>query len=444
MSLEQIELGNIIRKKRKSLGLTLNDLAGDNISVPTISNIERGVVHNVSQEKINYLLDKLGLDEQAIEQMKQSDAEERKAIEFELSVIRNLIETRVFDIARERILALEKQGVIHHHEGLSAQLQLAKGHLYRRQDQWDRAARAFRRVIQMSREAQLDSKMNLEAEAYCYLAQCALYHDEYEKALSHADKALSALNREGDKPYLEGRIYYDKSVFHYYLEAYAPAYECVQKAREVSLKAKDMRLVALSYNLEGNILKKQKMYSRATSLFKKAVDICTTHFPDRELASLLFLNMGDNYYNMKNYKEALRNFEVALDLVKATKDKGMLGLVYSSFAEVYFDQGEYEKAEHFVDQALPLIKNRNNTKTILEYLQFLLVKAKLELRKGEIDAFLSVCEEGIRLAQKSKKFDKQKEFHFILAEYYDTIGNKEKFIQETGNMYFVEKMRQGG
>jgi len=55
-----------------------------------------------------------------------------------------------------------------------------------------------------------------------------------------------------------------------------------------------------------------------------------------------------------------------------------------------------------------------------------------------------VCEEGIRLAQKSKKFDKQKEFHFILAEYYDTIGNKEKFIQETGNMYFVEKMRQGG
>ena len=97
---------------------------------------------------------------------------------------------------------------------------------------------------------------------------------------------------------------------------------------------------------------------------------------------------------MKNYEKALRNFEVALDLVKATKDKGMLGLVYSSFAEVYFDQGEYEKAEHFVDQALPLIKNRNNTKTILEYLQFLLVKAKLELRKGDIDAFLSGARKG--------------------------------------------------
>jgi cytoskeletal protein RodZ len=44
------ELGEIIRKIRKQRGLRLEDLADDNISVATISNVERGVPH-VSMEK---------------------------------------------------------------------------------------------------------------------------------------------------------------------------------------------------------------------------------------------------------------------------------------------------------------------------------------------------------------------------------------------------------
>ncbi len=36
------ELGEVIRKVRKERGLRLNDLADDNISQATISNIERG------------------------------------------------------------------------------------------------------------------------------------------------------------------------------------------------------------------------------------------------------------------------------------------------------------------------------------------------------------------------------------------------------------------
>ncbi|MFD1425457.1 helix-turn-helix domain-containing protein [Kroppenstedtia sanguinis] len=54
------ELGEVIRQERKRQGLRLEDLADENISPATISNIERGASH-VRYEKAQYLLDKLGL-----------------------------------------------------------------------------------------------------------------------------------------------------------------------------------------------------------------------------------------------------------------------------------------------------------------------------------------------------------------------------------------------
>lgn len=45
------EIGHIIRMVRKSRGLRLEDLADENISPATISNVERGVAH-VKQEKV--------------------------------------------------------------------------------------------------------------------------------------------------------------------------------------------------------------------------------------------------------------------------------------------------------------------------------------------------------------------------------------------------------
>ncbi|WP_147675152.1 helix-turn-helix domain-containing protein [Numidum massiliense] len=50
MELDPITLGSLIRKRRKDMGFTLNDLANDNVSVPTISNIERGITGNLASE----------------------------------------------------------------------------------------------------------------------------------------------------------------------------------------------------------------------------------------------------------------------------------------------------------------------------------------------------------------------------------------------------------
>lgn len=59
------EIGEVIRKVRKDRGLKLEDLADNNISVATISNIERGVPH-VKTDKILYLLEKMKIQLESI------------------------------------------------------------------------------------------------------------------------------------------------------------------------------------------------------------------------------------------------------------------------------------------------------------------------------------------------------------------------------------------
>ncbi len=52
-------LGEVIRKIRKQRGLRLNDLNDENISQATISNIERGLPPHIHTNKVQYLLEKL-------------------------------------------------------------------------------------------------------------------------------------------------------------------------------------------------------------------------------------------------------------------------------------------------------------------------------------------------------------------------------------------------
>ncbi|WP_054951336.1 tetratricopeptide repeat protein [Numidum massiliense] len=435
MSIERIELGNIIRKKRKELGLTLNDLAGDNISVPTISNIERGITHNVSDEKITYLLDQLGLDEQTIAKMKQSGAVEKEHVELELVNIAHLVELKLFDLARERIMALEKQDIIDENAHFSAHLQLTKANLYLYRQHWDRTERILKKVVRLVKECAIDAKTNIEAEAYYLWGQIVFYRDQdTEQALRYSDWALDAFHLGGDKPYLEGRINYNIGVYHYRAEAYAPALKYISKAKKISEQTNDMRTLAMTFYMEGNILKKQEMYQEAIPFFKKAINVSRTLYPNNDLACHLYINMGDNYYCAEQYEEAIRYYKIVRELCHVTKDQQMMAHVYRSYGEVYLATGDYDRAALCADKALDLMKK---VPSPFDRFRLLLLCANTALcQKSE--KTVDYCQEGIRLADELKQYRMKKEFHFLLAKYYSGVGNNEKHLRELQHLFYVE------
>lgn len=101
-TVELQEIGEIIRKIRKQRGLRLEDLADNNISPATISNIERGVPH-VSMDKALYLLDKLKIETSQIPFLLMEEENELRNVELELEMVESLWKLKQYDKAMDKI-----------------------------------------------------------------------------------------------------------------------------------------------------------------------------------------------------------------------------------------------------------------------------------------------------------------------------------------------------
>ncbi|WP_054950413.1 helix-turn-helix domain-containing protein [Numidum massiliense] len=435
MTLDPISLGSLIRQRRKALGLTLNDLANENISVPTISNIERGITGNVVSDKVAYIREKLGLTDEMVEQMMQKTEVEQERFARQLSFIRHLTELELYDEARKEVSALEKDERLNDFPLYATTAQLLKGIVLRKQGQWERAKKALNQVLRLLQEEDLDDATNLAAEAYFNLSIAVVLGDQdYEQGIAYTDKALEAFCEDGEGIELKGRILYQKGAYYLHLERYGEAFRYVMEARDVCESSHDIKNLLLTYNLEANVLKRQHLYDRAITVFQQAIDLASKWHPEVRMGSVLYLNLGDAHYHKKMYDQALRYYDISYNLCRKTTDQDTLAILYFSYAEIYYETKQFAKATEYVNKAAELAQKFNLTP---DYLRFLLLKAKIcsDQNSNEVKA---ICEEGLRLAEQSKLYNKKRDFHFVLASYYEQTGNREVFRQEAENMYFAE------
>ncbi|WP_054950192.1 tetratricopeptide repeat protein [Numidum massiliense] len=440
MGIDPITLGALIRKRRKDMGLTLNDLASDSISVPTISNIERGITGNLASEKVAYIREKLELTDELVEKMLKTTEEEDERLAREIANVRYLAGLNLLSEARQAVSALENDDKLGDYPRYATTTQLLKGIVLRKQGQYERAKNAFQQVLRLLREDPLDEPNNLAAEAYFNLSIIAALDDQdYGKAIEYAEMALDVFQNDGDELQLEGHVLYNIANYHFHLEQYGQAYKYAIDARPKCEQHHDTKTFLLTFNIEGLTLSAQHLYSRAAKVFRKAINLSRSYYADPWLGSILYLNLGDTLYREKAYEQSLQCYDISYRLCKETKDEHQRATLYYSYGEVYLAMGEYERATEFADKSFELAKKFHFTS---EYLPLLLLKANIALEQGSTKV-TTLCEEGIRLAEKSQLFNKMKDFHFVLANYYERSGNKEAFHQQTQHMYQVESLIRG-
>ncbi|SEN33746.1 helix-turn-helix domain-containing protein [Lihuaxuella thermophila] len=90
--IDRVTIGHMIRKKRKELRLRLEDVADENVSPSTISNIERGV-QIVAKEKIAYVAQKLEVEIPEVSSMLRQIGKREQKI---LSKLKRLMSTTDF------------------------------------------------------------------------------------------------------------------------------------------------------------------------------------------------------------------------------------------------------------------------------------------------------------------------------------------------------------
>jgi tetratricopeptide (TPR) repeat protein len=118
-----------------------------------------------------------------------------------------------------------------------------------------------------------------------------------------------------------------------------------------SLKLRYQKGIAEGYYYLGVAYYSMGNMSRALEYANKAVEYSEKHTNYRWKAYAYTL-AGEILRSLRKYDEAMKNFEMVLQIIKKYKNKKMLPAAYSNIGNIYFEKGEYKKASEFYKKGL--------------------------------------------------------------------------------------------
>lgn len=209
-----------------------------------------------------------------------------------------------------------------------------------------------------------------------------------------------------------------------------------------SVKENEVRLkLGRAYGLNKN-------YQESISVYK---DI-----PNDELSNwqqvVLFEGLGDTYYSIKEYDEALINYKRGLTIASDHLIKPKVTDLNSKIAQTYDAKGEKDEAEGFFENSLSLASQENEKRALEEKVKVADFKNKksdfsdeIELRKEaiadirdiELDSVIGI-ESALTVQKQNYKIGNA---YYLKKDYPNAISYLEKSIEEanTKNDLIVEK-----
>jgi CHAT domain-containing protein len=187
---------------------------------------------------------------------------------------------------------------------------------------------------------------------------------------------------------------------------YEKAIEYHRRAIDIASKSKNMQQVAKSWSKLAQLYSESNNPVSSFEALKNSVAALETVNDSLELANS-YNEIANSYVKAKDYKTGFANFEKAIAIRTAKKDKSALGVSLYDLAYAYHTKGEYKNAEKY-------------------YLEALKIKKELKERDGEI-----YCLSNIGAIEQSVNADYTK-----ALEYLDQAVAISKEVKDEGNLAF--------
>lgn len=371
------EIGGIIRRVRKRRRLRLEDLADENISPATISNLERGVPH-VKQDKLDYLLDKLGISMDQIPELILEEKEELKNLKFQLFSCESLVSIGKPDNALEKLSQLEVEDT-HPHAALYHYIQ---GKSYRSKKNWKKAERSLYQAVRIGSQTRSD----LEAAAFNELSLCSYYQNRLEQALKYAESGIASFEDTGERPQIKYLLRRNKAIYLERLGRLGEAMKVVNEAWEWLPQIEQIETKLSFYWLQAEL-------SRRTGVWDQAVHYAETGL---ELARL-----NQHYSMMFDFWTVLANTAMKLE--------------------------DWKRAEHCFSMALELkgrLRERYEDKMVSTYTYL----GKLYIRINKLDAAYQTLQKAIRLGELHQDIPRLTYALQIMGDYHRLQDEKSEAI----------------
>ncbi len=163
------------------------------------------------------------------------------------------------------------------------------------------------------------------------------------------------------------------------------------------------------------------------------------------LLATTYNNLGYNYHCLDDYKNAIRNFEIADSLCQSGCDLDKMAL-HSNLGIALFNDAQFENAVKQLNKAIDYSKSSKNQKE-QAYLTHL--KSSVYLKKGDLYQSQIFNQEAMRKAQKinapnvlSDTYKLAADIHQSLYEYEDALEYYQKHLALRDSILREDRLRQ--
>lgn len=382
--------------------MRLEDLADNNISVSTISNIERGLP-NVHMDKVKYLSQKLGL--KLHELLMENKADDKK-LRLRLLSIENTI--RLVD-ADEGLLQLQSSAS---NEWTNYQpfIKFLMGKCYTKKQQWSEAENAFLEVIHLvPLEPNLDA-CNLLAASYNELANIAYYRNQVHEAFQYVEEGIRTFIADEERPYLLPILLGNKAIFLERLGRLEEALRVIEEMNQNSLSIQHLDCLLSNYRLEALIYRKTKMYAKAIEAVQKGIETARINgIVNRSFE--LWTMLGSIYFADQQYEEAESCFLTALQLQKKMDRPHQLISAFTWLGLLYIQVNKWDLAETYLGQA---VQRGLQTDDHLDYLEALIALGDCYRKQGMYLDAIKPYEQAHVMLKKSNPNAHEQEYPIVL------------------------------
>ncbi|MFD1434730.1 helix-turn-helix domain-containing protein [Kroppenstedtia eburnea] len=400
------EIGQIIRMIRKSRGLRLEDLADENISPATISNVERGVAH-VKQEKVTYLFDKLQISMDKLPEMILNQKEELKREKFSLFAIESLRDSGFPELALEKVKQLELED----QHPLAAYAYLIKGKCFNSLEIWRRAERAFLDAIRLS-QTSLGKHSNIEAAAFNGLALCSYSQNELEQAITYTNSGLHAIVDDGERIHYRYVLLQNKAMFLEKMGRPVEALKVVQDAWEYIPEIKHVEVLLGLYWLRAELLRKTRDYDESIYYAMEGLELARLNH-DNCRSCDLWITLGSTYMSLNRWSEAETCFELALKQEGKFSNHQVVSTAHARIGLLYIQKEQLELAKDHIHKA---IEKAQETQDTLRLLYALTIMGHYYQKRNNQTEAAAYFKQSLNLARKYQYKNKEQIALFKLAQ----------------------------
>jgi tetratricopeptide (TPR) repeat protein len=430
--LDLSEIGKYIRKIRKEKGLRLEDLADEQISTATISNIERGVPH-VNKEKVLYLLEKLGIDLREIPELLLKDNENFESVQLKLLAAESLLKIGELEKAYEYLLDISEDSTKDTYHSLISSL---RGRYYLQAKEYRKAERELIESNRLFHQEASQLECNLEALNYFYLAQCRDAQNDLNHALHYIDKGLEVYQADREDP---DQILYQLMIYRViYLNKLSRTAEALKRLEEIwehLPKIRKMELLLTAYRIKADLFRRMKLYQDAIRFAREGIQLAAnTMYYDQMFC--LWTILGSVYIELSNLTDAETCFSFVLELKDRVSDQAELIDAYCALGNLYLHQGKLDDAKQALTHAIEIGEKFHDA---FKLCKALIIMGKLMKTIYQYKEAIPYFEQAVELADAYQY--KQKKFlaYYELANCYEATGDHEKFFSCIQNMYRVQR-----